>query len=312
IDGGRREELPAPAEQLLSEGREHPLAPLARGHERDAAAMLILENAPRRDARLILRRERVLIELRRSGPLRGQEVESEKRRVLCRKFRRRGDFLARQRPDDEVGALSGGERERVRHALSPGVVNAHARPLLRPGLVVRGQKPIAHADRGGGGAAGDRQQQRDVRCGLFHHSGRGARTAGGERRPREQLPVTRRLGTGARLGEARGAAEGEREGGSEYQADQRACQQHRLMALSSARRMRLLNGAAGSGGLRRGLYVAKMRGRLEVVATPIGNLADLSARAREALASADVIAAEDTRHTLNLLRAIGVARPLVS
>src|SRR5205814_1614657 len=89
IDGGRREELPAPAEQLLSEGREHPLAPVARGHERDAAAMLILENAPRRDARLILRRERVLIELRRSGPLRGQEVESEKRRVLCRKFRRR-------------------------------------------------------------------------------------------------------------------------------------------------------------------------------------------------------------------------------
>jgi len=76
--------------------------------------------------------------------------------------------------------------------------------------------------------------------------------------------------------------------------------------------MRLLNGAAGSGGVRRGLYVAKMRGRLEVVATPIGNLADLSARAREALASADVIAAEDTRHTLNLLRAIGVARPLVS
>ena len=58
--------------------------------------------------------------------------------------------------------------------------------------------------------------------------------------------------------------------------------------------------------------MAKMRGRLEVVATPIGNLADLSARAREALASADVIAAEDTRHTLNLLRAIGVARPLVS
>ena len=55
-----------------------------------------------------------------------------------------------------------------------------------------------------------------------------------------------------------------------------------------------------------------MRGRLEVVATPIGNLGDLSARAREALASADVIAAEDTRHTLALLRAVGVSRPLVS
>jgi 16S rRNA (cytidine1402-2'-O)-methyltransferase len=55
-----------------------------------------------------------------------------------------------------------------------------------------------------------------------------------------------------------------------------------------------------------------MPGRLQVVATPIGNLADLSARAREALISADVIAAEDTRHTRVLLRAIGIAKPLVS
>ena len=55
-----------------------------------------------------------------------------------------------------------------------------------------------------------------------------------------------------------------------------------------------------------------MRGRLLVVATPIGNLADLSARAREALLSAEVIAAEDTRHTRVLLTAIGIAKPLVS
>jgi 16S rRNA (cytidine1402-2'-O)-methyltransferase len=55
-----------------------------------------------------------------------------------------------------------------------------------------------------------------------------------------------------------------------------------------------------------------MHGRLQVVATPIGNLADLSARAREALISADVIAAEDTRHTRVLLRAIGITKPLVS
>jgi len=52
-----------------------------------------------------------------------------------------------------------------------------------------------------------------------------------------------------------------------------------------------------------------MHGRLQVVATPIGNLADLSARAREALGSADVIAAEDTRRTRVLLRAIGIAKP---
>lgn len=54
------------------------------------------------------------------------------------------------------------------------------------------------------------------------------------------------------------------------------------------------------------------RGRLQVVATPIGNLADLSPRARAALASAVVIAAEDTRHTRVLLEAVGVSTPLVS
>jgi 16S rRNA (cytidine1402-2'-O)-methyltransferase len=58
--------------------------------------------------------------------------------------------------------------------------------------------------------------------------------------------------------------------------------------------------------------VAKTRGRLDVVATPIGNLGDLSPRAQEVLAAADVIAAEDTRHTGTLLKSIGVSRPLVS
>jgi len=56
----------------------------------------------------------------------------------------------------------------------------------------------------------------------------------------------------------------------------------------------------------------KAPGRLLVVATPIGNLGDLSPRAREALAAAAVIAAEDTRHTRVLLQAAGVATPLVS
>jgi 16S rRNA (cytidine1402-2'-O)-methyltransferase len=53
-------------------------------------------------------------------------------------------------------------------------------------------------------------------------------------------------------------------------------------------------------------------GRLYVVATPIGNLGDLSARAREALAGAALIAAEDTRHTGVLLKAFGIATPMVS
>jgi 16S rRNA (cytidine1402-2'-O)-methyltransferase len=49
-----------------------------------------------------------------------------------------------------------------------------------------------------------------------------------------------------------------------------------------------------------------------VVATPIGNLADLSPRARDALATADLILAEDTRHTSQLLRAFSIERPLLS
>lgn len=57
---------------------------------------------------------------------------------------------------------------------------------------------------------------------------------------------------------------------------------------------------------------AEGRGRLEVVATPIGNLADLSPRARESLERADLIAAEDTRRTAQLLTAFGIERPLVA
>jgi 16S rRNA (cytidine1402-2'-O)-methyltransferase len=53
-------------------------------------------------------------------------------------------------------------------------------------------------------------------------------------------------------------------------------------------------------------------GKLYVVATPIGNMADLSPRAAEALARADVIAAEDTRVTGRLLQRAGVKAKLSS
>ncbi len=53
-------------------------------------------------------------------------------------------------------------------------------------------------------------------------------------------------------------------------------------------------------------------GCLYVVATPIGNLADFSDRGREALAGADCIAAEDTRHSGKLLAHFGIRRPLLS
>jgi len=49
-------------------------------------------------------------------------------------------------------------------------------------------------------------------------------------------------------------------------------------------------------------------GRLLVVGTPIGNLGDLSPRARDALSAADVVACEDTRRTGRLLSAAGIDR----
>src|SRR5262245_54786365 len=55
-----------------------------------------------------------------------------------------------------------------------------------------------------------------------------------------------------------------------------------------------------------------MSGRLYVVGTPIGNLGDLSERARETLSSADLVAAEDTRRTGKLLSHAGIKTKMVS
>ena len=51
---------------------------------------------------------------------------------------------------------------------------------------------------------------------------------------------------------------------------------------------------------------------LYVIGTPIGNLDDITLRALEALKAADVVAAEDTRHSGNLLRHFEIRKPLVS
>lgn len=53
-------------------------------------------------------------------------------------------------------------------------------------------------------------------------------------------------------------------------------------------------------------------GTLYLVATPIGNLADLSERAVKVLSEVDFIAAEDTRNTAKLLMHLGVSKPMVS
>ncbi|HSQ59011.1 MAG TPA: SAM-dependent methyltransferase, partial [Acidobacteriota bacterium] len=82
--------------------------------------------------------------------------------------------------------------------------------------------------------------------------------------------------------------------------------------MTESREERDAAGPRAGAGEGEGAAASAKEGTLYLVATPIGNVEDFSPRGQRVLREADVVAAEDTRHTGQLLARFGIARPLVS
>ncbi len=137
-------------------------APVRLRRERDPARAPVRGDAPRREPRLVLGRQRVLVEAVRHLHVVRQEVERERRRAPVGERRERRDFLARQRPDDEVAAVREGlQVSRGRIALGD-VVDPHPRPRRAAVVVIGAEEAVAHRAARRRGASRERQQERDL------------------------------------------------------------------------------------------------------------------------------------------------------
>ena len=155
-------DLPAGRRELVGEGGLHAPAPVGLRHEHHAARAAVGRDAPRGEPRLVLGRQRVLVEAVRHLHVVRQEIERERRRAPVRERRERRDFLARERADDIVAAV----RERLqvsgRRVALGNVVDADFRAVGAAVVVVRAEEAVPHGAARGCRPPRQRQQQRDL------------------------------------------------------------------------------------------------------------------------------------------------------
>ncbi len=145
VDPGTAEQGAAASLQLLAECGEYSAAPVSCGYESNTGLMTLCEDSSCYPARLILGRQSELVERRRSGFLRREEVQGENGRTANRELRRGRDLLPDERPNDEIGAFLGRVRDDFGDAAVAGVIDANLRAFRGRRLVERGHEAVPHA-----------------------------------------------------------------------------------------------------------------------------------------------------------------------